>query len=766
MLRFSLCVLCGIYAMHQAASLPSAPWLIALAVITTGMMLKAGLRPLAAILLGYVATATTAHHVIGAQLQSRFEGQTVEFVGVIDDFPGIAGEALRLVVKPRDRPELPRKIRLSWYEPLDMPQIGEVWQLTARLRAPRGLANPQGFDYESWLFRQRIGATGYIVSGARMELQPDLGAITSLRRHFLQRTHALLPDDEARAILTAVTIGARQDITREQWDKYARTGTSHLMAISGMHVGLAAAGLFLLVRVLAAPFARGRNIRDVAVVAAAAGATAYTLISGIAVPAQRALVMVLLISVALLMRRQRSYARVLSLACLGILAVDPLAALTPGFQLSFFAVALLLWSGLQFKAPVILCRLPVARVPGSVWHVAVLQVFLLFGLLPLTALLFDRITWLAPLVNLLALPIFNLFTTPLSLVAIVLDGPLQSAGDALLWLAHASVVVLLWIVDLAANLPHAEFRTLPLTGVMLAVLWAAGLWAALPPGFPGRYLGWIATLSVILHVAERPPRDCVDLHVLDVGQGLSVVAETQTRLAVFDTGPAFRSGSDTGELVVVPFLRSLGRERIDALIVSHADLDHAGGVRAVADQLVVERVLFGESPPIESDPLPRQTRCTAGQAWHWDGIDFRMLHPSSMKAHSGNNASCVLEISAGPYRALLTGDIEAPVEHWLLAQNSLRRSHLVVVPHHGSRTSSTANFVAALDADVAVVSAGYGNRWGFPKPEVVTRWQGQGAKLLSTASSGAVSQRVCSSDGLHPVIEQRHAYRRYWHAAP
>jgi competence protein ComEC len=406
------------------------------------------------------------------------------------------------------------------------------------------------------------------------------------------------------------------------------------------------------------------------------------------------------------------------------------------------------------------------RILDSAWHLTVLQVFLLFGLMPLTALLFDRITWLAPFVNLLALPIFNLCTTPLSLLAILLDGPLQFAGDALLRLAHFSVVILLWLVDLAGKSPYAEFRTLPLTGVMLAALWATGLWAALPPGFPGRYLAWIAMLAVILHAAPRPPSDCVDLHVLDVGQGLSVVAETRTQLAVFDTGPAFRSGSDTGELVVVPFLHSLGRKKIDVLIVSHADLDHTGGVHSVFEQLDVGRILFGESSPIESERFPMQSRCAAGQAWHWDGIDFRILHPPTMTTQTGNDTSCVLEISAGPHHALLTGDIEASAERWLLAQSSLRQTNFVVVPHHGSRTSSTANFVAALDADLAVVSAGHGNRWGFPKPEVVRRWQGQGAKLLSTASSGAVSQRICTSDGLHPVIEQRHTHRRYWHAEP
>ncbi|MCI0518480.1 MAG: ComEC/Rec2 family competence protein, partial [Woeseiaceae bacterium] len=271
MLRFSIALLAGAYALHQAASLPSAPWLIAIGVMATGLLLVARLRPFAAMLLGYLVSAAAAHMAIAVQLQSRFEGQTLNFHAVIEDFPILAGEALRLVIRPLDRPDLPPKIRLSWYEPEVAPQIGETWEFTARLRAPRGLVNPQGFDYEAWLFRQRIGATGYIVSAIPHATRAEVSRITGLRHHFLARSHALLPDDAARAVLLAVTIGARQDISRAQWDKYARTGTSHLMAISGLHIGLAAAGIFLLVRVLAAPFAHGRNIRDLAVVAAAAG---------------------------------------------------------------------------------------------------------------------------------------------------------------------------------------------------------------------------------------------------------------------------------------------------------------------------------------------------------------------------------------------------------------------------------------------------------------------------------------------------------------
>ena len=208
MLRIAIAALAGAYLLHQSESLPSAPWLIATAVIASGLLLEDRLRPLAALLLGYLCSAAAAHMAMAAQLQTRFEAQTLQFDAVVEDFPVRSGEALRLILRPLDRADLPPRIRLSWYEPDTEPQLAEVWQVTARLRAPRGLANPNGFDYEAWLYRQRIGATGYIVSAARVADRSDAGRITELRRHFLERCHDVLPDDAARAVLTAVTIGA------------------------------------------------------------------------------------------------------------------------------------------------------------------------------------------------------------------------------------------------------------------------------------------------------------------------------------------------------------------------------------------------------------------------------------------------------------------------------------------------------------------------------------------------------------------------------
>lgn len=762
MLQFGLCLLTGAYVIHQAESLPSVPWLLFLGVISIALCCVPPLRCLGAFLLGMLFTSVSATAFIDSRLEKSLEGHTAEFVATIADFPATAGDSLRFVVSPLNE-DLPARIRLSWYDADQRPMPGQQWQFSARLRAPRGFANPHGFDYEGWLFRQRVGATGYVVSGQLHDEQT--GLVTALRRHLQSRIETQFPDDAARAVLSAVTIGARQDISREQWDLYARTGTSHLMAISGLHVGLAATGLFFLARVLVAPMARGRTIRDLALVVAASGATAYATVSGLAVPAQRALLMVLFVATALLLRRQQDPLRVLSIVAIVVVVADPLASLAPGFQLSFLAVLLLLVAG-QRTVRAVNGSLPVflARGLSSASRLAILQCVLLLGLLPLTVLQFGRVAWLAPAVNLLVLPVFNLVTVPLALLGFLLDGPLQAVGNTLLWIAWHSVHLVLAIVTVAAEVPGAELNTLPLRGLSTFALWVTALWALLPPGFPGRAVAWIGALAVLLQKSGLPPERCVDLHVLDVGQGLSVVMQTRSRIAVFDTGPSFRSGSDTAALVVVPFLRALDVRRIDKLLISHADLDHAGGLGTLLAGFAVDELVVGELAAAESISTTSVASCRAGQRWSWDGVEFGILHPDTAPSRTGNNASCVLRVSAGAHSALLSGDIERPVELALVNRGILQPSQLVVVPHHGSRTSSTPAFVEALQAEFAVVSAGYGNRWGFPRPEVVHRWQQSGATVLTTADSGAISQRICHDEAPAFPREQRRSYRRYWHA--
>jgi len=697
------------------------------------------------------------------RLDPLWQNQYLTIDVYIVDFPVYSSSTLRFVAAPAGRPELPNQLRLTWFQPTDLPQVGQLWQLQVKLRRPHGYANPDGFDYEGWLFRKGIGATGYVLEDGDNRQSPQTPAdpISRIRSHFVARVAALLPDDDAAAVLMAIGVGARHKISREQWDRYAATGTSHLMAISGLHIGLAAGSMFLFSWVLFAPFCSRRNVRDFAATVAILAAGAYALVSGMAVPAQRAFLMALVVAVALALRRRIPAGTMLAIPALLIFLLDPVAILVPGFKLSFSAVAVLYFCAQQhFRATTFsFCQVAGTLVTHT-RRLVYLQFALLAGLFPLTALIFDRVAIGAPLVNLLALPIFNFVTVPLCLFGMLLDGPVQGAGDTLLNWAYETIHVVLMLVDIVAERPRLRFAVPALKGVMALVALLPILHIVLPPAWPGRRLAWVAIVAVLLYKPPVPAAGCLDYTVLDVGQGLAVVLRTREHVLLFDTGPAFRSGSNTAELVIKPFLQSQGIEKLDKLIVSHADQDHAGGVAALLRSFAIDQILVGE-PVIQ--PHSSQTQCVAGYRWAWGEISFAILHPRNSSAWEGNNRSCVLLVSVGPNNILLTGDIESPVEKLLLHTTVLQRTDVVLVPHHGSGTSSSQPFIAALQPSLAVVSAGFGNRWGMPRRDVVLRWEQAGSKVLNTAVAGAISQRICHASGPAPVHRARVDSQKYWH---
>jgi competence protein ComEC len=389
-----------------------------------------------------------------------------------------------------------------------------------------------------------------------------------------------------------------------------------------------------------------------------------------------------------------------------------------------------------------------------------LQIALLTGLFPLTVLIFGRFSVLAPAMNLLVLPIFNFITVPFCLVGMIMAGPLQPVGDQLLVLSHCSIQLVLSMVSFVAGLPLVKFEINAHTGLIVAIACLPAIHVLLPAGWPGRRLALIAIAVVVCYRPQGPPSGCLDYHVLDVGQGLAVVLRAGDQTLLFDSGPSFRNGSNTAEIVVIPFLRSLGINRLQTLIVSHADQDHAGGMQALAAQFEIGNTLVGE---FVADVDLEQSPCAATLPWTANGIHFEFLHPPGDANWEGNNASCVLEITTGRHKMLLTGDIEAPVEAALLRDTRLSRVDVVIVPHHGSRTSSSQRFVDALAPELAIVSAGFGNRWGFPKDDVARRWEVSGARLLDTANAGAVSQRVCAASGSGALRLERQDGRKYWH---
>lgn len=720
-------------------------------------------RIAAAFAAGFCVMWVSSAEILNDRLEHTRTGREFDLSGEILSFPVASGDAVRFIFAPADTTYLPHTIRLTWYEPQYLPKIGELWHLRVRLQRPRGLSNPGGFDYSGWLFRQGIGATGFVVADGdnrrRLAKQPDL--LPALRQRFVDRVGATLPHDSAAAVLMAIGVGARHGISRQEWDVYASTGTSHLMAISGLHIGLAAAAFFWLSWLLLSPFCQRICVRDVAVLCALLAAVLYAAVSGFAVPARRALLMLALFSITAMMRRQSDSTVTLAVAALAIFAADPLSILSAGFRMSFVAVSVLLFGQISSvrQNSIVGSQLFGSFLTGVV-RLFRLQVLLLCGLFPLSILVFDRFAIAAPIVNMLVLPVFNFISVPFCLFGLLCDGPLQAVGDLLLRFSYDSIKISLLLINSVATEPRIRFETAALSPIMIGVAIVPVTFVVLPQGWPGRKIAFLAMLAVLIYKPATPPQGCADYTVLDVGQGLAIVVQTNSHSLIYDTGPLLRNGNDLARLVVLPFVRDRGLANIDKVIISHADLDHAGGLYTILKQLDVDEFLVGEQ--IDSVPHSMQA-CQAGMTWEWDSVSFRILHPQNRNAWDGNNISCVLLIEIGTHRLLLTGDIESPVETLLAHRNILPPVSAVVVPHHGSGTSSGNELVVSLEADLAIVSAGFANRWGMPKVDVVRRWKLSGSRLVNTATSGALSQRLCN--GLPPgrLARSRIDSMRYWH---
>ena len=497
--------------------------------------------------------------------------------------------------------------------------------------------------------------------------------------------------------------------------------------------------------------AGGDPARDVATLTAVIAAGAYVLLSGFAIPAARALAMVALGAALLLLRRRVRPLDLLAAVVFIVFLVDPLSTLTPGFKLSFAAVGVLMVAVRTY--------LPtsdgiVARFGTAGRRLVLLQGYLLFSLLPLTVGEFGRLSLVAPLANLVALPIFNLFIVPLTLGGLLLVEGAPIIGGLMIDGAYTGVLAVLAILDKLAAVPGLSRQPADVPTCVLLLPLAV---LCLPPGWPGRGIAVVGLVLVVTARPEPPRPGCIRMHVLDAGQGLAVLVRTSAHSVLYDTGPAFRSGSSIAERVIVPFLVHRGVGVADLMVLSHADLDHAGGAASLHDSGQVRAVMAGEA--IEGVPA---RLCRAGDTWEWDRVRFRMLHPRRATPWTGNNVSCVLEIALGDQRVLLPGDIEQPIERLLRYRSAWQKARVVVVPHHGSRTSSSDALIEAVRPDLALVSAAARNRWGFPRPEVVARWQNAGARVLTTAASGALEVGLCP-DGRLTVDEYRRKARRYWH---
>jgi len=690
---------------------------------------------------GFALAALHAGFALSRQLPADGEHEPWSVTGCVVDLPAFEPQRTRFRFRVDDDPSTPvvlrsRLLQLAWYDghashrhslqhgrtPSAARMAiapGACWHLDLKLRAPRGLRNAGGFDGERHALAERIAATGYVTDpdAARQVSAPR--GIDAWRARMSARIAAAIPTPTSRFV-RALALGDTRGLDDRDWEQLRADGITHLIAISGFHVGLVAglAALFASALWRSWPGLGRRLPRpQAAALAGAFGALGYAAVAGFALPTVRTLLMIAIVVMARLARRAQRAVDALALAAFAILLTDPLSVLAPGFWLSFVGVGWLLWC------------LPDATTGGWRAHLRGFfsaQAVATIGLLPLAAVLFGQASLAGPLANLVAIPWWSLVVVPLTLVGTGLDA-LHAGWGTQPW--HLAA----WCFDLAWPL----FQSLAASPLAL-LLWLPLLW-------PQR---------------DLPKPGDVDLQVIDVGQGLSVLVRTHGHALLYDTGPAVPDGFDAGESAVVPTLHALGVRRLDAIVVSHGDNDHAGGFAAVARAFPPRLALT----PAGAPPLPEGRPCLAGTHWQWDGVRLRFLHPPRDFPYLDNESGCVLRVESRHGVVLLPADVGEAIEQRMLdIDPESLRADVVLMPHHGSSGSSSPAFVAATHARLAIASTGYDNRFHHPRPEVVARWREAGARVVNTADSGAVQVRL-SGNGI-AIAQERLAHRWPWDAA-
>ena len=670
-------------------------------------------------------------------------------------------------------------LRISWYHHKGAIHSGERWRLMVRLKPPHGMQNEAGFDYEKWLYTQGVHATGYVRKSTENSRIEAAGfGINRIRENLLLLIKTV-PDKQFQGLIQALTIGHKSAISPEQWLVLQRTGTSHLMAISGLHIGLIAGLVFVFVRrTVPSAVCKYVSAPQVAAVFSLLVAGCYALLAGFSVPTQRAFIMLLVVMLAVLMKRPALNLNTLALALIAVLVYNPVSVLSVGFWLSFLAVCIIalisssrvqarmqarmpirVQAGQENKKQVILARL-------SLWlQGARIQWLIALGMLPLSVLLFQQGSLISPLANMLVIPVVGLVIVPLSLLASMLS---LFSSELSLWLFSQISVLFAYVwglLEWLAQIPLASWQrsSVPVLHSALALL---GVFLLLmPKGFPLRFSGIILLSPMLLYSPPQPAKGEFWMSVLDVGQGLSVLVQTTDHALLFDAGARFSERFDIGQRVVVPYLRHLGINYLDILLVSHKDNDHAGGVEAVLKGLQVQQLMANTETirTMETGNHPITT-CELGLSWQWNGVDFQLLSEPENYQKS-NNKSCVLKVWNAYYSLLLPGDIEKKVERNMLDLDVKQlQTDVLVSPHHGSNSSSSQPWLKKLNPQIVLVSAGYKNRFGHPTDKNLQRYHQLGARVFNTAHSGMLKMKFPAVDGgkIPEPQQQRKDDIHYW----
>jgi len=715
---------------------------------------------------GFFYAAWMAQHRLADELTPTWQGRDISLTGIVAEMPRQHERGLSFIldVEQTDTAlvHVPRHIMLSTYrdkthEPLEL-HAGERWQLTVRLKQPHGTSNPYNFDFEAWALELNLRAMGYVNNkgdNRRIDQYAFSPGYTIERIREAVRTHfqQVLGKAPYIGVLGALAIGDQDSISPAQWQVFTRTGVNHLMSISGLHITMLAGFAYAMCYWLWLRSVRLTLFIPARKIAAIVGfltALCYALLAGYGVPAQRTVYMLATVAVALWSSRNIAPSQLLAVALIVVTLFDPWSVISPGFWLSYGAVALIFY-------------ITANRLGTGGWLIeyARVQWAMSIGLIPLLLALFQQISLVSPFANAFAIPLVSFIVVPLTLLGALLP------FDWLLQLAHQSMSLCMFALEWLNNLPDAVWtQHAPPAWCIIAGMFGI-LWMLLPSGFPARWLGALMLLPMFFIAPETPQYGALRMVIFDVGQGLAVSVQTRNHALLFDTGPDFNGEANSGNRILVPALRGLGISQLDGLILSHNDLDHTGGAASVLQAMPISWVDSSLPPDHEILRSVRDNRrCADGQTWDWDGIHFEILHPSLASYKqvdiSDNNRGCVLRISSGAQTILLAADIEKITEKRLLNKYADKLpSILLVVPHHGSKTSSTPDFVQKVHPRFAIFTVGFRNKFHHPRPDVVARYRTIGSEIFRSDEDGAI---IVQMDAANLTLERyRKSHARYWY---
>ncbi len=727
--------------------------------LLSGQRFKRYFLVITAFCLGFSWTGLQIIHLSQWTLPHEWEGRPLYVNGVITSLPVVDKFGTHFIFETDSINTLDMnnsahaKIKLSWANTVPV-RVGDRYHFLVRLKRIHGLRNPGGFDYEAFAMENGLRATGAVIAKSEVKFighEILASPVNQIRQSLQNRINASLPLSPTAPWLLALMIGERSSAPPEHWQVLRATGTNHLMAIAGLHIGLIAG---LVHQILQFFWRRSAYLSSIyptqlaSAVAALLAAWVYSGLSGFSIPTQRACIMLTFFIGAGLLRRKLPAWHAWSISLLVVLLINPLSVLSESFWLSFGTLGLIIFGMSGRVSP-----------EGWWWKWVRVQWVIGLGLLPLSLFFFQQTSLVSVLVNSIAIPWLGILILPFCLLSdffLLIWPPL---GSLFLWIADKNLAGLWMVLEWFARISFSVWtKAMPSYPLMLITM-AACLTLLMPVGVPGRIIGIIWLLPIILINPPVPRNGEFWLGVLDVGQGLSVVVQTKNHVLLFDAGPRM-GGYDSGESVVLPYLHAIGVRGIDKMIISHGDNDHIGGADVVLHTLPVSEIL---TSAVTKFPKNLANLCLSGKNWNWDGVNFSILYPYPESLALGNDSSCVLKIENGLHSVLLTGDIEKFGENQLLdVQNPNLHAELLIVPHHGSKTSSQPRFIAAVAPSYAVFATGYRNRYRFPHASVVRNYREAGVMMLNTVETGALIFKVSQANQLLQPISWRSDHDHYW----